>query len=154
MKTQSVYRREVSDALQKRKAVLYLLLIFAIAVTLISMAFLIRSISENRAYDRYIEAAQTDTLSGEYERALANLRKAAAIDRSDECLLMMAQCYEALGNYDRAIEALRMMKTSDAAISSKLASIEAKKKGNEQNGTVTIAGVQYAATETSLVLDN
>ena len=154
MKTQSVYRREVSDALQRRKTILYLLLILAIAVVLLSMAFLIRSISENRAYERYIDAAQADTLTGDYESALADLRKAAAINRSDECLLMMAQCYEAIGNYDKAIEALRLMKASDTAINSKLASIEAKKRNNEETGTVTIAGEQHAVTETSLVLDN
>ena len=148
-----VYRRVLPDAQRRKKTVLYVLLIAAIAVAVISLAFLIRSISENREYSRYMSAAQSSTLSGEYDNALASLRKAASIDMSDECLLMMAQCYEALGNYDRAIEALRYMKTSDAAINAKVASIEAKKKTKEEENMIIVAGTPHSASETNLVLD-
>lgn len=153
-KTQPVYRRVISEAQKKKKAILYLLLIIAIAVALFSMALLIRSISENREYERCMNEAQASTLAGDYDSALAYLRKAAAIDMSDECLLMMAQCYEALGNYDRAIEALRYMRATDAAINAKVASIEAKKKNREEENLVTVAGITHDVTETSLVLDN
>ena len=130
------------------------MLIAAIAVVLLSAALLIRNINENREYSRYITAAQTATLSGDYENALSQLRKAASIDMTDECLLMMAQCYEALGNYDRAIEALRYMESTDAAVNAKVASIEAKKKKLEEENLVTVAGTTHSTEETSLVLDN
>ena len=130
------------------------MLIAAIAVVLLSAALLIRNINENREYSRYITAAQTATLSGDYENALSQLRKAASINVTDECLLMMAQCYEALGNYDRAIEALRYMESTDAAVNAKVASIETKKKKLAEENLVTVAGTTHSTEETSLVLDN
>ena len=152
--TQPIYHRRLTAEQQRKKRMLYFILIAAVAVVLFSVALLIRGISENREYTRYMSAAQASTLNGDYENALSQLRKAASINMSDECLLMMAQCYEALGNYDRAIEALRYMESSDSAINSKIASIEAKKKNREEEGLVTVAGTTHSTSETSLVLDN
>ena len=152
--TQPIYHRRLTAEQQRKKKTLYVILIVAVAVVLFSAALLIRGIAENREYSRYMSAAQASTLSGDYENALSQLRKAASINMSDECLLIMAQCYEALGNYDRAIEALRYMESSDSAINSKIASIEAKKKTQEEENTITVAGTAHSVTETSLVLDN
>ena len=152
--TQPIYHRVLSPEQKKRKKILYCILMAAIAAVLFSAAMLIRAVSENREYSRYMSSAQTATLSGDYENALSQLRKAASINMTDECLLLMAQCYEALGNYDRAIEALRYMDSSEAAISSKIASIEAKRKKQQEEHLVTVAGSQHSISETSLVLDN
>ena len=152
--TQPIYHRRLSAEQQRKKRTLYIVLIAAVAVVIFSVALLIRGIAENREYSRYMSAAQASTLNGDYENALSQLRKAASINMSDECLLIMAQCYEALGNYDRAIEALRYMESSDSAINSKIASIEAKKKSQEEEHLVTVAGTAHSVTETSLVLDN
>ena len=149
-----VYRRELSPSVRRRRLRILFSLLAVAAAGILLLAFLIRSIEDSRAYDRYIQEAQVSTLSGDYDNALAQLRKAASIDFSDECLLMMAQCYEAQGNYDKAIEALRTMKSSDAAITSKIASIEAKKKIKANAGLVSIDGQSHSITETSLVLDN
>ena len=151
---QTVYYKPVDPAKRKKRMLLYLLLIAAIAVILLAMALLVRYISDSRAYERYMQAAQVCTLGGDYDNSLAYLRKAAAIDMSDECLLMMAQCYEAQENYDRAIEALRYMSSSDTAISAKIASIEAKKKSKAEEDNVTVAGETLSRQTTSLVLDN
>ena len=149
-----VYRRELTPAVKRRRRRILLSVLVIAAVLVLSLAFLIRSVQDSRAYDRYIEEAQISTLDGDYDSALSLLRKAGMIDLSDECLLMMAQCYEALGNYDRAIEALRMMKSTESAITSKIASIEAKKKIKANAGLVSINGKSHSITETSLVLDN
>ena len=151
---QPVYHRELTREVRRKNALLYLVLVAAVLVVIFSLAFLIRSVTDNRAYDKYMNAAQVSTLGGDYDSALASLRKAASIDMSDECLLMIAQCYESLGNYDRAIEALRYMTSSDSAISSKIASIEQKQRLKATEGTVTIGGVMHSITETSLVMDN
>ncbi len=153
-KTQAVYYRKVSEEERRKKRIAYMLLVVAVAAIMFATAFVIRSVSENRAYSRYMKAAQISTLEGDYENALSSLRKAAAIDLSDECLLMMAQCYEALGNYERAIEALRSMQSTDAAISAKISSIEAKQKSRDAENLISIAGNTYEITETNLVLDN
>lgn len=152
--TQPIYHRKLSAEQQRKKRTLYIVLIAAVAVVVFSVALLIRGITENREYSRYMSAAQASTLNGDYENALSQLRKAASINMTDECLLIMAQCYEALGNYDRAIEALRFMESSDSAINSKIASIEAKKKNQEEENLVIVAGTAHSTTETSLVLDN
>ena len=149
-----VYRRELTPVVKRRRRRILLAVLAAAAVLVLTFAFLIRSIQDSRAYDRYIQEAQMSTLSGDYDSALSLLRKAGMIDLSDECLLMMAQCYEAQGNYDRAIEALRMMKSTESAITSKIASIEAKKKIKANAGLVSINGRSHSITETSLVLDN
>ncbi len=152
--TQPIYYRKLSAEEQRKKRILYAVLIAAVAVVIFSAALLIRGIRENREYSRYMSAAQASTLNGDYENALSQLRKAASINMTDECLLIMAQCYEALGNYDRAIEALRLMESSDSAINSKIASIETKKKSQTEENLVTVAGTPHNTTETSLVLDN
>ena len=151
---QPVYRSNVAPDVKRRRNRIFLALLLIAAFGVLFFAMLIRSIQENQAYDRYIQEAQLSTLEGDYDSALASLRKAIAIDVSDECLLMMAQCYEAQGNYDKAIEALRTMKSTDAAITSKIASIEAKKKIKANAGLVSINGKSHSITETSLVLDN
>ena len=96
-----VYRRELTPVVKRRRRRILLAVLAAAAVLVLTFAFLIRSIQDSRAYDRYIQEAQMSTLSGDYDSALSLLRKAGMIDLSDECLLMMAQCYEAQGNYDR-----------------------------------------------------
>lgn len=151
---QPVYHRELTREARHKNLMLYLLLVVSVLVVIFSLAFLIRSAADSKAYSRYMNAAQVSTLNGDYDSALASLRKAASIDMSDECLLMIAQCYESLGNYDRAIEALRYMTSSDSAISSKIASIEQKQKLKATEGTVMIRGVMHSITETGLVLDN
>ena len=86
-----VYRRELTPVLRRRRMRILLIVLAVAAVAILTLAFLIRSIQDSRAYDRYIEEAQMSTLSGDYDSALSLLRKAAMIDPSDECLLMMAQ---------------------------------------------------------------
>ena len=149
-----VYRRSRSPEKVRRSRIIFFTLVASAALLVSALAFMIRTIQENQAYDRYIETAQMNMLEGDYDSALSLLRKAGSIDFSDDCLLLMAQCYEAQGNYDRAIEALRNMTSTDAAITSKIASIEAKKKIKANAGLVSVAGSSHSITETSLVLDN
>ncbi|MDO5445025.1 MAG: leucine-rich repeat domain-containing protein [Eubacteriales bacterium] len=133
-------------------SVVLVLAIMAAAVIL-GLSFLIRDISDSRAYDRYMSAAREGTLSGDYDNALASLRKAAQIDATDECLLMMAQCYEAQGNYDRAVLSLRSMSSTSAAVTNKIASIEETKRKQQDAGKITVAGESHGVNDTSLVLD-
>ena len=40
----------------------------------------------------------------DYDGALSILRKAASVEKTDECLLLMAECYENQGNYTKALQ--------------------------------------------------
>lgn len=137
-----------------RRNTVFLIIVLVAVATIVSLSVLISDISENRAYDRYMETARESILTGDYDGALSFLRKAASIDATDDCLLLMAQCYESQGNYDKAILALRSMSSTSSAVTTKIASIEATKQQAESAGKVIIAGEAFDVSETSLALDN
>ena len=126
------------------------ILFLAIAV----FAVLFISITNDKAYEKYMSAAELSIENEDYESALSALRKASNIDASEKCLTQMADCYEILGNYDKALEALRQLDTSNPVISARIAADEARKANGAQAGSVTIAGESYYTTDTSLVLDS
>lgn len=139
---------------EKLKIILIGSIIILLAVIIMISAALLRTASENKAYDKYLEYAQEGIAGGDYESALASLRKAAAIDATDDCFLLMAQCYENLENYDKAIESLRSMTLRNSAVTAKIASIEEKKRAAELTGQVSIGGTVCSITDTALVLNN
>ena len=139
---------------EKLKIILIASIIVLLAVIILISAALMRTASENKAYDRYVESAQESIAAADYENALAALRKAAAIDATDDCFVLMAQCYENLENYDKAIECLRSMTLSNSAVSAKISSIEDKKRAAELTGQVSVGGVTCNITDTALVLNN
>ena len=78
--------------------------------------------------------------AGDYDTALRALRKAAAERESEECLLLMADCYEEQDNLEKALELLRGMDLTHEAVSTRIARIDGKR--------------QALATTTDLVLDD
>lgn len=138
---------------RRNRRVLYMLATAAVALLIIAVAVVLRSASEMRSYDEYLSQARRSYETCDYDSALAALRKAAAIERSEDCLLMMVDCYENQGNYTKALEILRGMNTSDPAISTRITSIDSRRQRLAEAETVTIAGKKYPATTTSLVLD-
>lgn len=142
------------DKTKKLKILLITSIIVLLAVIILVSAALMRAASDNKAYDRYLDSAQESIAGADFENALASLRKASAIDATDDCYLLMAQCYENLANYEKAIECLRSMTLSNSAVSAKIASIEEKRLTVQQYGQVTIAGETVNVTDTGLVLNN
>lgn len=142
------------DKTRKLKIILISSIIVLLAVIIMISAALLRTASENKAYDRYLDSAQESIAGGDFESALSSLRKAAAIDATDDCFLLMAQCYENLGNFDKAIECLRSMTLNNSAVTAKIASIEDKMRQSRQTGQVSIAGTVCNTTDTALVLNN
>lgn len=130
-------------------------IIIAVIMVLALAAFLLlfRSLTEAQTYDKYISAAQLAMENNDYDNALASLRKAAGASKNDECLLMMSQCYEQLGNYDKALDTLYDMDTNDPAVKARITALEARKKNSAGSGAVMIAGGEYPLDSTSLVLD-
>ena len=67
---------------------------------------------------------------------------------------MIAQCYESQGNYDKALETLRKMDTSNPQVSSWIDELEGRRDVIRQSNMVTVAGKQYKSDTSGLALDN
>ncbi len=136
----------------KRRAVIVCTILAAVFI--IAAAVVLMGISDQRVYNDYMNQAQLLYYSRDYDGALAMLRKAASVEKTDECLMLMADCYETQGNYTKALEVLRTMDTSKESVSSRIGSIENLRKSLNSGESVTIAGRSYRSTTTRLVLDN
>ena len=132
----------------------YVICTILASVFIIAMAVVLMSISDNRAYNDYMNQAQQLYYNKDYDGALSVLRKAAAVEKTDECLLLMAECYEIQGNYTRALEVLRSMDTKKTVVASRIASIESTRKSLNAAEMVSIGGKQFRSGTTKLVLDN
>lgn len=142
-----------SERRRCRRRVLYMLATAAMALLIIAVAVVLRSVSEMKSYNDYLNQARRSYETCDYDSALAALRKAASIDRSEDCLLLMVDCYENQGNYTKALEILRSMNTTDPEISTRISAIDSRRRLLAEAETVTIAGKKYPAATTSLVLD-
>lgn len=138
----------------KRKRTIYFIFTVLAAVFIILLAVVLRSVSDNKAFNNYMEQARASYYSNDFDNALTVLRKAAAIETTSECLTMTAQCYESLGNYDKALETLRKLDTSDPQVSSWIDELEARRSVIRQSNMVTVAGKQYKSDTAGLALDN
>ena len=126
---------------------------FLLAFALVVMAAsLLRGASDRRSYHAYYTQAETAYADRDWESALTWLRKAIAIDEKDECLLLMADCYEKLGNLDKALELLRRADTSRPEIQRRIATLESARDKHNNAGKLTIAGQEYDPATPALVL--
>ncbi|MCR5576613.1 MAG: leucine-rich repeat domain-containing protein [Oscillospiraceae bacterium] len=132
----------------------YIICTILAAIFVIAMAVVLMSMSDNRVYNDYMNQAQTLYYQKDYDGALSALRKAAAVEKTDECLLLMATCYEQQGNYAKALEVLRSMDIRDSTVAGRIETIENARKSLNAADLVTVAGKQYRVGTTKLVLDN
>ena len=146
-------RRPLSPAQRKKRRALRFGLLGA-AVLLIVLALLFFNNSDEARYERYLKRASASYQAGEYDSALSDLRRAAAIDNSRECLMLMVDCYEANGNLELARETLRQMDTNDPKVSARLAAIEDRLYKQGEAVYVTVSGTQLSPELTTLVLDD
>ncbi len=137
-----------------RKNKIYLICLGLAAVVLITAAAVLRIVTEHQAYNEYMKQAQESYYKSDYDSALVSLRKAAALEDNDECGMLMSACYEAQGNYEKALEVLRAMNTKNPSVASRIDSIESYRKTISEADKLSIAGRQFPANTTSLVLDN
>lgn len=141
------------DALKRKRIVFMALTAFA-ATVIILLAVIARNISDTRVYNGYMEQAKTSYYASDFDSALTYLRKASAIDGTNECLAMMTQCYESLGNYDKALETLRRLDTSNPQVSKWIDDIESRRSVVRQSNMVTVAGKHYKSDTTGIALDS
>ena len=141
-------------AVRNDKRTIYIVCAVLAAVFIIAVAVVLRGVSDKRVYNNYMQQAQQSYSSNDFDSALSALRKAASIDETDDCLMLMADCYETQGNYTKALEVLRRMDLQNPTVASRIASIEKYRQTLSQAEKVTVSGRQYSLSTTSLVLDN
>ena len=148
-------KRQGKTGRSRHRARIRLFGIVAVAAALLvaALALLLFDGSDTERYARYRRQAMESYQAGDYDRALSELRKATAIEAGEECLMLMADCYEAQGNWDMALETLRRMDRNDAAVTGRIAALEQRKLQQETGETVLVAGERYAPDTRELTLD-
>ena len=142
--------KEKPSAKERRK---YRIAAASGAALVLILALLLAGGGENRRYERYRRQAAESYQKGEYDQALSDLRKAEAIRSSDDVLMLMADCYEAQGKWDLALEALRQMDRNDPAVTERINALEQRKLQQQQEeGMCVIAGESYPVNTTELDL--
>ncbi len=107
-----------------------------------------------QSYESYMKQAAESYQLEDYDSALRSLRKAGELNRTEACLMLMADCYEAQGNLDKALETLRQMDTGDSTVARRIASLEQRRMQEGQGEQLLIAGQSFAPDTTSLALND
>ena len=106
-------KTEEQAKLAMKRRIIHIAIAAFAAIFIISIAVVLKMAGEERSYNAYFAQAQQCYSESNYEAALVYLRKAASLSETDESLLLMADCYIACGNMEKALEILRTMDVSD-----------------------------------------
>lgn len=142
---------------KNQKRTLYIVFTALAAAMIIVAAFILKGAAEQRSYNTYYSNALQDYYNGEYDSALASLRRASAITETEECSMLMVDCYDRQGNYQKALELLEKMYKQDktnTVVSARIAEIKGKISEQKNESLVTVAGKQYEEWTSSLSLKN
>lgn len=156
----SVTVRQKAVELKKKrnqKRTLYIVFTALAAATIIVVAFILKGAAEQRSYNTYYSVALQSYYSGDYDSALANLRRASAISDTEECAMLMVDCYEKQGNYTKALEYLEAMYRQDknnGVVQARIAAVKEKISSEKSESLITVAGKQYESGTSSLSIRN
>ena len=156
----SVTARQRAAELKKKrtqKRTLYIVFTALAAATIIVAAFILKGAAEQRSYNTYYSVALQSYYSGDYDSALANLRRASAISRTEECEMLMVDCYEKQENYAKALEYLESMYKRDktnTVVAARIAAVKEKISERRSENLITVAGKQYESGTSSLSIRN
>ena len=140
---------------RNQKRTLYIVFTALAAAMIIVAAFILKGAAEQRSYNTYYSNALQDFYNGDYDSALASLRRASAITQTEECSMLMVDCYDKQGNYPKALELLEKMYKQDktnTVVSARIAEIKLKVSEKKNESLVTVAGKQYEEWTSSLSL--
>lgn len=140
---------------RNQKRTLYIVFTALAAALIIVAAFILKGAAEQRSYNTYYGNALQDYYNGDYDSALASLRRASAITETEECSMLMVDCYDRQGNYPKALELLEKMYKQDktnTVVSARIAEIKLKVSEKKNESLVTVAGKQYEEWTSSLSL--
>ena len=136
-----------------RRRILLIVTVMLLSLLAVTAFVLLRGSTEARAAE-YTRRARECYAAADYETALLYLRRAAELGEKEELLMLMADCYEAMENYPRALETLRRLNTSDPAIASRIQAIERKRSQLSGSDKVTVAGMEFDRNAKTASLDD
>ena len=140
---------------KNQKRTLYIVFTALAAAMIIVAAFILKGAAEQRSYNTYYGNALQDYYNGDYDSALSSLRRASAIAETEECSMLMVDCYDRQGNYQKALELLEKMYKQDktnSVVSARIAEIKGKISEKRNASLVTVAGRQYEEWTSALSL--
>lgn len=158
MQQAAIAARKRAEEIKKKRAqkrTLYIVFTALAAATIIVVAFILKGASEQRSYNTYYSNALQDYYNGEYDSALASLRRASSISQTEECYMLMVDCYENQGNYNKALSLLEEMYKQDKSntvVSARISEIKRKLSDEKREALIIVAGRQFEAGTTSLAL--
>lgn len=145
-------RAEEKDHRRKKKLIIICTAVVAALALLLVLILALKRGGETQEYRTAYEKAQTYYYDGEYDKALEKLREAMAINKTDECLLLMSQCYEAKYDYVNAIAILESSNSDSESIKKRIELLKKAKEEYDSGKVVLICGEQYDVETTVLDL--
>ena len=145
-------RAEEKDHRRKKKLIIICVAVVAALAALLVLILALKSGGQAKEYRDAYEKAQAYYYDGEYDKALEKLREAMAIDKTDECLLLMSQCYEAKYDYVNAIAILESSNSDSESIKKRIERLKKAKEEYDSGKVVLICGEQYDIETTVLDL--
>ena len=135
------------------RRLVFLLAAIAAALLLGAVALLLGRPIDEGAYEKNMAKAVEAYDQADLDNALRYLRRAASYEETDECLKLMASCYEQADSLDKALELLRMVDPADEWAAEQIQRLEQQKALLETADTVEVLGMRLPPDTTDLVLD-
>ena len=104
----------------KKRVIIICGIVVAVLALMLVGTLLLKNSAQNREYEQAYKQAQLLYYDGKYDEALEQLRNAMAIDKTDDCLLLMSQCYEAKCDYVNAIAILESSSSGSDVIKKRI----------------------------------
>lgn len=136
----------------KKRVIIICAAVVAVLALMLVGTLLLKNSAQNREYEQAYKQAQLYFYDGKYDEALEQLRSAMAIDKTDDCLLLMSQCYEAKSDYVNAIAILESSNSGSDVIKKRIEYLQGAKEKYESGQVVLIGDEQYDIKTTVLDL--
>lgn len=133
------------EKLRKKRRIIIICVVLAVIAMIVVGTVIIRNAAQDVAYTNAFELAQKYYYDGKYDEALDELRNALAVEKTDECLLLMSECYEAKSDYVNAIAILESSTSGSSVIEKRLEQLRLAKEEYDAGKTVIICGEPYAS---------
>lgn len=132
-----------------KKKIIYICLAVVAVIAIGLVVFAMIRTSDTNKYNSYFNDAKQYYQSGDYESAITYLEKAVAIKPTDESVLMLADCYVAEDQVDKAVELLTKYSDKSEKIRQRLEELE---NGGAGGADAVIGDETFPADTTSVGL--
>ena len=136
------------------RKILYSAIAVLLLLIIVLAAAIVRNRTESGEYRNLRQNAQEYFDAGEYQEAAPLLRKAADLEKTDECLVMLSECYCRMGEFDKAIEILTEVSSENYDTLKLISEVEERRTAANAADMVEIAGEKFSRNATSLLLSS